>query len=67
MLQTKIKVAKVFDGKRANNRYTTVESKELEELRDSKERLDDLIMTATKFILYTSLIVTGVVFGAILL
>lgn len=67
MLQTKIKVAKVFDGKRANNMYTTVESKELEELRDSKERLDNLIMTATKFILYTSLIVTGVVFGAILL
>lgn len=67
MLQTKIKVANVFDRRRVNNRYTTVESKELEELRDSKERLDNLIMTATKFILYTSLIVTGVVFGAILL
>ena len=67
MLQTKIKVANVFDRRRVNNRYTTVDSRELEELRDSKERLDNLIMTATKFILYTSLIVTGVVFGAILL
>ncbi len=67
MLQTKIKVANVFGKRRTNNRYTTVDSRELEELRDSKERLDNLIMTATKFVLYTSLIVTGVILGVVLL
>lgn len=68
MEQTKIYVAKVFDGKNAkSSKYTLVESSELDKLIESKAKLDNFIVTACRFIGYTALVVAGIVFGVILL
>ncbi len=68
MEQTKIYVAKVFDGKNArSSKYTLVDVRELEKLIESKAKVDNFIVTACRFMGYTALVVAGIVFGVILL
>ena len=67
MEQTKIYVAKVFDGNARSSKYTLVDARELEKLIESKAKVDNFIVTACRFMGYTALVVAGIVFGVILL
>lgn len=66
-METKIKVAQVFKGRRHNTKYTIVDRKELEELIDSRAEVEALITIFKKILEYTALIAAGIVLGVILL
>lgn len=66
-METKIKVAQVFKGRRHNTKYTIVDREELEELIDSKAEVEALIIIFKKILGYTALVTTGIVLGVILL
>ena len=66
-METKIKVAQVFEGRRHNNKYTIVDREELEELIDSRAEVEALIIIFKKILGYTALVTTGIVLGVILL
>ncbi|KXB58147.1 hypothetical protein [Lachnoanaerobaculum saburreum] len=66
-METKIKVAQVFGGRRHNTKYTIVDREELEELIDSRAEVEALITIFKKILGYTALVTTGIVLGVILL
>ena len=66
-METKIKVAQVFGGRRHNTKYTIVDREELEELIDSRAEVEALITIFKKILGYTALIAAGIVLGVILL
>lgn len=66
-METKIKVAQVFGGRRHNTKYTIVDREELEELIDSRAEVEVLITIFKKILGYTALVTTGIVLGVILL
>jgi hypothetical protein len=66
-METKIKVAQVFKGRRHNTKYTIVDREELEELIDSRAEVDAFITIFKRILGYTALITTGIVLGVILL
>lgn len=66
-METKIKVAQVFGGRRHNTKYTIVDREELEELIDSRAEVEALITIFKRILGYTALITTGIVLGVILL
>lgn len=66
-METKIKVAQVFGGRRHNTKYTIVDREELEELIDSRAEVDALITIFKKILGYTALVTAGIVLGVILL
>ena len=66
-METKIKVAQVFKGRRHNTKYTIVDREELEELIDSRAEVEALITIFKKILGYTALVTTGIVLGVILL
>lgn len=66
-METKIKVAHVFGGRRHNTKYTIVDREELEELIDSRAEVEALITIFKKILGYTALVTTGIVLGVILL
>lgn len=66
-METKIKVAQVFGGRRHNTKYTIVDREELEELIDSRSEVEALITIFKKILGYTALVTTGIVLGVILL
>ena len=66
-METKIKVAQVFKGRRHNTKYTNVDREELEELIDSRAEVEALITIFKKILGYTALIAAGIVLGVILL
>ena len=66
-METKIKVAQVFEGRRHNPKYTIVDREELEELIDSRAEVEALITIFKKILGYTALVTTGIVLGVILL
>ena len=65
-MEQKINVANVFKG-RAKSKYTFVDARELEELIDSRAEVEALIILFKKILGYTTLVVTGIVLGVILL
>lgn len=66
-METKIKIAQVFGGRRHNNKYTIVDREELEELIDSRAEVEALITIFKKILGYTALVTTGIILGVILL
>lgn len=66
-METKIKVAQVFGGRRHNIKYTIVDREELEELIDSRAEVEALITIFKKILGYIALVTTGIVLGVILL
>lgn len=66
-METKIKVAQVFRGRRHNTKYTIVDREELEELIDSRAEVDALITIFKKILGYIALVTAGIVLGVILL
>lgn len=66
-METKVKVAQVFGGRRRNTKYTIVDREELEELIDSRAEVEALITIFKKILGYTALVTTGIVLGVILL
>ena len=66
-METKIKVAQVFVGRRHNTKYTIVDREELEELIDSRAEVEALITIFKKILGYIALVTTGIVLGVILL
>jgi hypothetical protein len=66
-METKIKVAQVFGGRRHNTKYTIVDREELEELIDSRAEVEAIITIFKKILGYTALVTTGIVLGVILL
>ena len=66
-METKIKVAQVFEGRRHNTKYTIVDREELEELIDSRAEVEALIIIFKKILGYTALVTTGIVLGVTLL
>ena len=66
-METKIKVAQVFGGRRHNTKYTIVDREELEELIDSRAEVEAFIMAFQKILRYTGLVAAGIILGAVLL
>ena len=66
-METKIKVAQGFGGRRHNAKYTIVDREELEELIDSRAEVEAIITIFKKILGYTALVTTGIVLGVILL
>lgn len=66
-METKIKVAQVFGGRRHNTKYTIVDREDLEELIDSRAEVEAIITIFKKILGYTALVTTGIVLGVILL
>ena len=66
-METKIKVAQVFGGRRHNTKYTIVDREDLEELIDSRAEVEALITIFKKILGYTALVTTGIVLGVFLL
>lgn len=66
-METKIKVAQVFKGRRHNTKYTIVDREKLEELISSRAEVEALINIFKKILGYTALIAAGIVLGVILL
>ena len=66
-METKIKEAQVFGGRRHNTKYTIVDREELEELIDSRAEVEALITIFKKILGYTALVTIGIVLGVILL